>query len=71
MGEMGILFRIRRAAILFRSLSNTVVVEDEGLQQTCSRSCAARERINRIGRIRKNVQGMESAFYRTLNAKTP
>jgi len=27
---MGILFRIRRAAILFRSLSDTVVVEDEG-----------------------------------------
>jgi hypothetical protein len=32
MGEMGILFRIRRAAILFRSLSDTVVVDDEGVQ---------------------------------------
>jgi hypothetical protein len=31
-GEMSILFRIRRAAILFRSLSKTVVVDDEGLQ---------------------------------------
>jgi len=32
MGEMGILFRIRRAAILFRSLSDTVVIDDEGVQ---------------------------------------
>jgi hypothetical protein len=42
-----------------------------GWQKTCGRTCAARGRINRMGRIHKNVQGMESALYRTLNAKTP
>ncbi len=42
-----------------------------GWQETCDRTCAARVRTNRMGRIRQNVQGAESHFYRTLNAKTP
>ena len=55
----------------FRSLPENCGDSMAGWQKTCDRTCAARVRTNRMGRIRQNVQGAESHFYRTLNAKTP
>lgn len=68
--QVGILSKNRWAAIIFDPYPDTVVVLDR-ICITCGRTCTERADLNRMGRIRKNVQGTERWFYRSLNAKTP
>ncbi|HAU5565801.1 TPA: hypothetical protein JD264_18590 [Serratia fonticola] len=50
---------------------STVVVDDEDVRKPVAGHARRGGRINRMGRIRKNVQGTERGIYRALNAKTP